>query len=100
MILADQAGKAIAQVEEAVFELVSPKLPDEKARELARTLSTGRWTHDYPIRPKEALELGLPVNTEMPEDVMQLMHLFPQPVRRVPSVEYLPIRRSRDHNGD
>ena len=100
LILADQAGKAIAQVEEAVFELVSPKLPDEKARELARTLSTGRWTHDYPIRPKEALELGLPVNTEMPEDVMQLMHLFPQPVRRVPSVEYLPIRRSRDHNGD
>ncbi len=99
LVLADQAKKAIHQVEEAVFELVSPRLPEEKARELARTLSTGRWTHDYPIRPQEARELGLPVSTEMPGDILQLMQLFPQPVRKVPSVEYLPIKRSREHNG-
>ena len=29
----------------------------------------------------------------MPADVMQLMSLFPQPVRRQPSVEFLPVPR-------
>ncbi len=98
LILADQAKKAISQVEEAVFELVSSRLPEDKARELARTLSTGRWTHDYPIRPKEAKELGFPISTEMPEDILLLMQHFPQPVQKVPTVEYLPIKRFR--NGD
>ncbi len=98
LILADQARKAISQVEEAVFELVSPRLPEDKARELARTLSTGRWTHDYPIRPKEAKELGFPVSMDMPEDILLLMQHFPQPVQKVPTVEYLPIKRFR--NGD
>ncbi len=96
LILADQARKAISQVEEAVFELVSPRLPEDKARELARTLSTGRWTHDYPIRPKEAKELGFPVSTDMPEDILLLMQHFPQPVQKVPTVEYLPIKRFRN----
>ncbi len=99
LIMADQARKAIRQVEEAVFELLAPKLPEEKARELARTLSTGRWTHDYPIRPKEAKELGFPVSLDMPEDILLLMQHFPQPVQKVPTVEYLPIRRNKDHNG-
>ncbi len=93
LILADQAEKAIAQVREAVFELLSPRMPEEKARELAETLATGRWTHDHPITPAQARDLGLPVRTEMPEEVMRLMELYPQPVRRTPTVEFLPERR-------
>ncbi len=39
--------------------------------------------------------MGLPVTTEMPEMFLQLMSLYPQPVRRLPAVEYLPERRMR-----
>ena len=37
--------------------------------------------------------MGLPVGSGMPDEVMQLMGLFPQPVRRQASVEYLPRQR-------
>jgi len=94
LLMADQAEKAIKQVHDAVREFLLPKLAEEKAEELATLLSTGRWTHDYPITPKEARDLGLPVVTAMPENFLRLMDLFPQPVRRMPSVEYLPERRS------
>ncbi|RMF90512.1 MAG: hypothetical protein D6736_06655 [Nitrospinota bacterium] len=97
LILADQAGKAIDQVRQSVLELLSDRYPPEKAEELARLLSEGTWTHDYPITFRKAQELGLPVSSEMPNEVLQLMQLFPQPVRRLPSVEYLPVpRRSRE----
>ncbi len=93
LILADQARKARQQVCEAVTELLSGKLPEGEARELAEKLSTGTWTHDYPITPEQAREFGLNVSTEMPEEFLQLMALYPQPVQRIPSVEYLPGRR-------
>jgi len=99
LILADQAEKAVKQVREAVYDLLSPRFSEEKARELAELLSSGRWTHDYPITPQQARELGLEVSTEMPEEFMQLMNLFPQPVRRIASVEYLPERRTVDRRG-
>ncbi|HHJ40299.1 MAG TPA: hypothetical protein ENJ86_12720 [Methylothermaceae bacterium] len=96
LILADQAEKAIRQVREAVFEFLKPRYSEEKARELADLLSTGTWTHDYPITSDEAKRLGLPVNTDMPEAFLQLMALYPQPVRRMPTVEYLPDRRTQE----
>jgi len=38
----------------------------------------------------------LPVNPDMPKEVLELMALFPQPTRQAPAVEYLPIpRRTR-----
>lgn len=90
LIWADQARKAVARVREAVAELLSDRYPSEKADRLARLLAEGRWTHDHPITCRLAQELGLAVSTAMPTEVLQLMHLFPQPVRRTPSVEYLP----------
>ncbi len=93
LILADQAEMAIRQVREAVEELLSERLPPEKAKDLAQTLSEGRWTHDHPITPSEASDLGLVIGTEMPPEFMRLMNLFPQPVKRTPTVEYLPERR-------
>jgi ClpP class serine protease len=99
LILADQAEKAVKQVREAVHDLLSPRFSEEKARELADLLSSGRWTHDYSITPQQARDLGLEVSTEMPEEFMQLISLFPQPVRRIASVEYLPERRTVDKRG-
>jgi ClpP class serine protease len=91
LILADQAGKAVAQMEQEVGELLADKYPAEKAQELAKLMTSGTWTHDYPITYERALALGLRVNDKIPEDMLHLMQLYPQPTRRQPSVEYLPL---------
>jgi len=96
LIMADIAEKAVNQVRESVKELLERSLPPEKAADLADLLATGTWTHDYPITVDTAQQLGLNVNTDMPREVLELMSLFPQPVRRHPSVEYLPVPRRTD----
>jgi ClpP class serine protease len=96
LILADIGRKAIEQVKKTARELLERQLPAEQAEQLAEKLSTGTWTHDYPILPREAQEFGLKVSTDMPEDVLQLMSLYPQPVRQQPGgVEYLPQPREK-----
>lgn len=49
LIMADIARKALRQVQESVYCLLSESMDDVRARELASILSEGRWTHDYPI---------------------------------------------------
>jgi ClpP class serine protease len=91
MILADVSRKAISQVRRTVQDLLSERMSQEQAAALADKLSTGTWTHDYPITAEEGKSLGLPISTEMPEEVYQFMALFPQPTRTRPSVEYVPV---------
>jgi len=80
LILADLARKARRQVHELVHELLTGNgVPEDRAQELATTLSEGRWTHDFPITAELAAELGLNVSTDLP-----------QPRGRRPSVEYIP----------
>jgi ClpP class serine protease len=95
LIMADQARKAIFQVRESVKELLQGKPTNGKVDELARLLSEGTWTHDFPISFETAKALGLPVNTNIPDDVLKLMSLYPQPTRTQPTVEYLPVPRTR-----
>jgi ClpP class serine protease len=90
IIEADQARKAITQVETFVEGLLTERM-GEQAKELARTLACGTWTHDYPITVTEARHLGLPVTTDMPSEVYELMQLYPQTAQRRPSVEYIPV---------
>jgi ClpP class serine protease len=92
LILADQSEKAISQVRESVRELLSDKAR-EKAEDLARLLSEGTWTHDHPITFETAKGFGLPVRSDIPPEFMDLMNLYPQPIRHQPTVEYLPIPR-------
>jgi ClpP class serine protease len=100
LILADQAEKAIAQMRQEVSELLADKFPGEKAEEMAKLMTKGTWTHDYPITFERARDLELRVNSDMPENVMRLMQLYPQPIRRQPSVEYVPLPyRSNRHAG-
>jgi ClpP class serine protease len=97
LILADLGRKAISQVKKAAGELLARHLPVPQAEALAEKLSTGTWTHDYPIAAAEAKDLGLPVSTKMPELVLQLMALYPQPVRaQTGGVEYLPLPRYKE----
>ena len=92
-LLADVGRKAIEQIRTQVRSLLDGKYVAEKAEELARTLTEGRWTHDYPITYEEAVNLGLHVTKGIPNELYQLMSLYPQPIKHQPSVEYLPIPR-------
>ena len=96
LILADQAEKAMTQLRESVRELLTGKVPDGKAEELARLLSEGTWTHDHPITYETAKSFGVPVRADIPPEFLDLMSLYPQPVRRQPTVEYLPGPRRYD----
>jgi ClpP class serine protease len=101
LVMADVGRKAIAQVKKTARELLERQLAPDQAETLAEKLATGTWTHDYPILPDEARTFGLKVSTEMPDDVLQLMSLYPQPVRQQPGgVEYLPVPRQRPATTD
>lgn len=91
MILADISRKAIAQVKDTIKRITCCDYSPEAAEQLAETLSTGKWTHDYPIGVDEAVKLGLHVTTDMPQEVYKLMNLYPQANTRRPSVEYVPV---------
>ncbi len=94
LVLADVGEKAVEQVKRGAAELMKPRLDAEAAEALADKLAGGRWTHDYALTAVEARELGLPVKSEMPLEVMRLMTLYPQPVQ-ASRVEYLPIEFPR-----
>jgi len=97
LIMADVGQKAIAQVKAAAREFLERRLSPKQAETLAETLSSGRWTHDYPISAAEAKQLGLPVTTDMPDDVLEMMSLYPQPVRQSRGgVEYRPVPRQKE----
>ncbi|CAD5245156.1 SDH family Clp fold serine proteinase [Thermococcus camini] len=90
LILADVAEKAIMQVRDFVYTLLKDRYGEEKARELARVLTEGRWTHDYPITYEQAGGLGLHVSTDVPEEVYALMELYKQPMKQRGTVEFMP----------
>ncbi len=95
LVFADVGRKAIDQVRAAAHELLEGRLLQERADELARKLSEGTWTHDYPISAAEAKSMGLNVSTEIPVEILDLLSLYPQPMRTQGGVEYLPGPRQR-----
>ncbi len=97
LVMADIAEKAINQVRRTIIDLLKDNMPLEKAESIATALTEGRWTHDYPITVEEARGLGLPVSTDMPEEVYELMSLHPQPIQRRPSVQYVPLPYHAEH---
>ncbi len=100
LILADVAEKAIRQVKATVKQLLQKHMDEEQAEREATTLATGTWTHDYPITVSEARALGLPIRTDMPKEIYQIMALYPQTQQRRPSVEYIPIPRTRENGAE
>jgi ClpP class serine protease len=102
LIMADVGRKAIGQVKQSAAEILKRRLPAEIAEALADKLATGTWTHDFPLFATTARDLGLPLSTDMPEEVLELMKLYPQPVRMQGSggVEYLPVPRQKEIVGD
>jgi ClpP class serine protease len=91
LILADVAEKAMRQVYDLVIKLLGDRLPEEKAREIAATLTEGRFTHDYPLTCEFLREMGLEVKCPLPEELHALMAMYPQSTSRRPSVQYVPF---------
>lgn len=87
LILADQAEKAVNQLRSIVEELLADRHPPQVVEQLSDLLTQGAWTHDYPINCDQAAGFGLNISLDMPESIVELMRLFPQPVRRASSVE-------------
>ncbi len=98
IMLSDMAEKAVRQIEDTAAQLLDDKMNPEEAREVARELSKGKWTHDFALVCSAIGELGLPVACRIPESIYRLMDLYPQPSRAPMSVEFIPIpyRRSRE----
>jgi ClpP class serine protease len=93
LIIADVAQKARVQVLNFVAQVLLKQMPEKQAIAVARILTEGRWTHDFPITVQAARELGLKVSTDMPRVVYELMDLYPQGGGVRPSVWYVPLRR-------
>src|SRR6266404_733212 len=72
LLMADVGRKAISQIKQSAGELLSRRNPAEQASALAEKLTSGTWTHDYPIWASTANSLGLSISTDMPDDVFQL----------------------------
>ena len=91
LVLADVGAMAINQLEQAARELLSGTVSENAAIAIAEQLSSGRWTHDFPITANFAQELGLNVSEDMPADIMGLMEMFPDTVRQSKSVRFHPF---------
>ena len=95
LILADVARMATGQMKEFAKKIMIPRIEPETAERIASTLVEGHWTHDYPITCEEAKDMGLPVRVGLPEEIYELMDLFPQTMQRRPSVQYIPVPYKR-----
>lgn len=93
LMLADISQKAITELRIGMIELLRGRFDEEKSGEIARALTEGLWNHDQPISVTDAKGLGLDVNTEMPEEIMELMTLYQRPRLGAATVEYLRKRR-------
>jgi len=91
LILADLARKAQSQIRDVVLSVLRDDFPEERAQYLTTELTSGKWTHDYPLTVETLVGLGLPVTTKLPVEVFELMDLYPQVGRQRPSVQYVPI---------
>ncbi|NPA98808.1 MAG: hypothetical protein GXO43_05450 [Crenarchaeota archaeon] len=100
LIYADIAEKALREMQSFIKKILKGRMPDEKVEEIAKKLTEGYYTHDYPITFDEAKELGLPVKDEIPPEVYELMELYPQALQYRPGVEYLPRPYHPIHRGD
>ncbi|WP_294609043.1 SDH family Clp fold serine proteinase [Roseovarius sp.] len=90
LVLADVSDKATAQVKQGAIEIMTPRMPREKAEALAETLTSGKWTHDYALTATEASDLGLAITVGLPTDILDLMTLYPAPIKQS-AVEFLPF---------
>lgn len=92
LIKADVSKKAINQMCRSVVDLLPDSIAEENREQVADLFSRGAWTHDYPLHAEALQGLGLQVSTDVPEEFLDLMTLYPQPSRS-DGVEFTPFKR-------
>jgi len=96
LIHAEEARKALMQMESLVRRLLEGKYPKEVADKAVQELVSGKYTHDYPITAEQVKEIGLRVSTQVPPSVYELMALYRVEARaKRPSVEFVPVMPAR-----
>ncbi len=91
LILADVAQKALRQMRSTIKKILLAKGHDlRKAEKIAELLTSGYWTHDYPLSVETLKDMGLRVSTDVPSEVYDLMDLYYQPYSTA-SVQYIPV---------
>jgi len=90
LIQADVALKAMDQMRRQACELMQGTYNHDGSCAISDQLASGKWTHSYPITVPEARDLGLNISTAMPREIVDLIALYPGPLPRAPSVQYLP----------
>jgi ClpP class serine protease len=93
LILGDISRKAIRQVQTLVTGLLERRMSPERAKEVARLMASGVWTHDHPLMATDLELLGLPITIGVGDEERALMALYPQPRGRQSGVEYSPDPR-------
>jgi len=93
IVLADQAEKALSQMDGLVKTILDSKCDGEKVGVIIEEFVSGKYTHDHPFLADDAKRLlGECVNTDVPAEVYDLMKLYRMEVaRRRPGVEYVPV---------
>jgi len=74
LFMAKLGERAVNQVRALVEELLDGR--NKKGKKIAKYLTSGKVTHDYPITAKEAQKMGLPVKVGIPKDVYELMDTY------------------------
>ena len=95
LILADISRKAIGQLRASVAGLLSHRMDAEQPAEVAASLTSGQWTHDFPIDCTFLRGMGIEVSCNPPDAIYRLMDLYPQLPQRRPSIQYVPLPDTR-----
>ncbi len=90
LVYADLAEKAINQLESSIRDLLKENYSAAKSEQLAKELTSGKWTHDFPITAEFGTQLGLHISTKIPKEALDLISLYRQPLRTQKTVEYTP----------
>lgn len=94
LIYAEEARKALAQIEDLLKKILEGKCDDSTKQELIiEEFVSGKYTHDHPFMAEDASALlGDCVQTDVPEEVYSLMELYRMEAGRSrPGVEYVPL---------
>lgn len=93
LIFAEEAKKAMRQMEDLLKRILDGKCGGEKQKVIIEEFVSGKYTHDHPFMAEQARSfLGDCVETVVPEEVYDLMDLYRMEAGRSrPGVEYVPL---------
>jgi ClpP class serine protease len=93
LIYAEEAKKAMSQMEGLLKKILDGKCGGEKQKVIFEEFVSGKYTHDHPFMAEQARSLlGECVETAVPEEVYALMDLYRMEAGRSrPGVEYVPL---------